>query len=282
MYCIKVVLRMLSFGYDYHWADRSNRFDEEERSLQDDKFSITTYLCYLFYAPLYIAGPIISFNAFASQLDIPQKTYRLQDVVWYGFRWVFSLLLMELMTHFSYFNAFAVSGMWRYLSPMDVFIIGYGVNGIEPPENMPRYMYIPLGGSGRKLLNVWVVFTFVAIWHDLEWKLLTWAWLTCIFFIPEMIVKSTANAFKVESAFGEFFYYELNAVAGAVTITCLMVANLVGFVIGPSGINWLTSAFLQKEGRPVLFGMFVTFYVGTKIVKSIVSPGQSLTVEEIC
>nr|GMD42326.1 putative membrane-bound O-acyltransferase C24H6.01C isoform X1 [Ipomoea batatas] len=190
----------------------------QERSLQDDKFSITTYLCYLFYAPLYIAGPIISFNAFASQLDTPQKTYRLQDVVWYGFRWVFSLLLMELMTHFSYFNAFAVSGMWRYLSPMDVFIIGYGVlnfmwlkffliwryfrfwslvNGIEPPENMPRYMYIPLGGSGRKLLNVWVVFTFVAIWHDLEWKLLSWAWLTCIFFIPEMIVKSTANAFKV-------------------------------------------------------------------------------------
>lgn len=32
-----------------------------------------------------------------------------------------------------------------------------------------RYMYIPLGGSQRKLLNVWVIFTFVAIWHDLEW-----------------------------------------------------------------------------------------------------------------
>lgn len=48
----------------------------QERSLQDDKFSITTYLCYLFYAPLYIAGPIISFNAFASQVhksSIPQQ-----------------------------------------------------------------------------------------------------------------------------------------------------------------------------------------------------------------
>lgn len=32
-----------------------------------------------------------------------------------------------------------------------------------------RYIYIPLGGSQRKLLNVWVIFTFVAIWHDLEW-----------------------------------------------------------------------------------------------------------------
>ncbi|KAG2372532.1 F-box protein [Vigna angularis] len=51
-----------------------------------------------------------------------------------------------------------------------------------------RYIYIPLGGSKKKLLNVWVIFTFVAIWHDLEWKLLSWAWLTCIFFIPELKV----------------------------------------------------------------------------------------------
>ncbi|VFQ84862.1 unnamed protein product [Cuscuta campestris] len=81
-----------------------------------------------------------------------------------------------------------------------------------------------------------------------------------------MVVKSTANAFKVESAVGKLLYYELNAVAGAVTITCLMVANLVGFVIGPSGINWLTSVFLKREGLPVLLGMFVTFYVGTKLM----------------
>lgn len=230
----------------------------------------------------------------------------------YGLRWVLSLFLMEVLTHFFYYNAFAISGMWKQLSPMEVFIIGYGVlnfmwlkffliwryfrfwslvSGIEIPENMPkcinncynlesfwktwhasfnkwlvRYMYIPLGGSQRKLLNVWAIFTFVAIWHDLEWKLLLWAWLTCIFFIPEMIVKSTANAFQVESASGEFIFREFSAVAGAVTITSLMVANLVGFVIGPSGINWLISGFLQKEGLPTLFGMFVTFYVGTKLM----------------
>lgn len=48
-----------------------------------------------------------------------------------------------------------------------------------------RYMYIPLGGSQRKLLNIWVIFTFVAIWHDLEWyyllfqvfqSLFPWQW----------------------------------------------------------------------------------------------------------
>ncbi|RVW91469.1 putative membrane-bound O-acyltransferase C24H6.01c [Vitis vinifera] len=241
----------------------------QERSVQNDKFSFSIYLCYLVYAPLYIAGPIVSFNAFASQLDMPQNNYSVRDVSWYGLRWLFSLFLMELMTHLFYYNAFAISGLWKQLSPMDVFIIGYGVLnfmwlkfflmwryfrlwslicGIEAPENMPRcinncynlesfwknwhasfnkwlvrYMYIPLGGSQRKLLNIWVIFTFVAIWHDLEWKLLSWAWLTCLFFVPEMILKSLANAFQAESAFGEFIFRELSAVAGSVTITCLMV-----------------------------------------------------------
>lgn len=40
----------------------------QERSVGSEKFSYTLYLCYLLYAPLYIAGPIISFNAFASQV----------------------------------------------------------------------------------------------------------------------------------------------------------------------------------------------------------------------
>ncbi|CAN6543350.1 unnamed protein product [Malus baccata var. baccata] len=336
-----VVLRMISFGYDYHWAHRDSRFDHkkhiqhcnicksgktcyhvlQERGVQNDMYALTTYLAYLVYAPLYLTGPIVSFNAFASQLDVPQNNFSAKDIAWYGLRWVFSLLLMELMTHLFYYNAFAISGMWKELYPMDVFIIGYGVLifmwlkffliwryfrfwslicGIEVPENMPRcinncynletfwknwhasynkwlvrYLYIPLGGTRRKLLNVWVVFTFVAIWHDLEWKLLSWAWLTCLFFIPEMILKSATNAFQVKSTHGEFVVRELSAVAGAITITCLMVANLVGFVIGPSGISWLISQFLKREGLPVLAGMLLTFYVGTKLMFHIRDAKQS-------
>ncbi|KAK6911727.1 Membrane bound O-acyl transferase, MBOAT [Dillenia turbinata] len=299
-----VILRMISFGCDYHWANRGSHFDKKERSLHKDKFSFVTYLCYLLYAPLYIAGPIISFNAFASQLDVPQSNYSVKQVALYGIRWLFCLFLMELMTHLFYYNAFAISGLWKQLSPMDIFIVGYGVlnfmwlkflliwryfrfwsllSGIEVPENMPkcinncynlesfwknwhasynkwlvRYMYIPLGGSKRKLINVWVLVAF-----GLR-KLLSWAWLTCLFFIPELIMKSAANSFQVESMFGKFMFREFSAVAGAITITCLMVANLVGYVIGPSGINWLSSRFLKKEGLPTLAGMFVTFYVGTK------------------
>ncbi|KAF9602830.1 hypothetical protein IFM89_031690 [Coptis chinensis] len=235
-----VTLRMISFGYDYYWAHQNSRFDQkkhiqhcyicssgkicynhlQERSVQLHEFSFSTYLCYLVYAPLYIAGPIVSFNAFAAQLDTPQKNHSVRSVAWYGLRWVLSLFLMELMTHLFYYNAFAGSDSWKHLSPFEVFIIGYGVSSLflclklhvakvlsdlavlsNLVIGMLKYMYIPLGGSRRKLLNVWVVFTFVAIWHDLEWKLLSWAWLTCLFFIPELLVKSAVTSFKVTNFF---------------------------------------------------------------------------------
>ncbi|CAJ1977516.1 unnamed protein product [Sphenostylis stenocarpa] len=318
-----VALRMISFAFDYHWTNRDSHFDQELAiSMSNAHFvmELSIISVVIFVNPENLAIKFYRFVtasyfdglSFITDLDLPQNTNSVRNVTLNGFRWILSFLLMELMTHLFYYNAFANSDLWKHLSPMDVFIIGYGVlnfmwlkflliwrffrlwsliNGIEAPENMPkcinnchnlegfwknwhasfnkwlvRYIYIPLGGSKKKLLNVWVIFTFVAIWHDLEWKLLSWAWLTCLFFIPELVFKSAAKAFQAQSSFGACIFRELSAVAGAVTITCLMVANLVGFVVGPSGINWLLSSFLHKEGLPVLGGMLMTFYVGTKIM----------------
>lgn len=39
--------------------------------LQDAAYSLVMYLGYLFYPPLYIAGPILTFNSFASQQRQP-------------------------------------------------------------------------------------------------------------------------------------------------------------------------------------------------------------------
>jgi protein-cysteine N-palmitoyltransferase HHAT len=57
-----------------------------------------------------------------------------------------------------------------------------------------RYMYIPLGGSRWRALNVWPIFTFVAVWHDLDIKLLGWAWLMCFFTVPELVKITTRLA----------------------------------------------------------------------------------------
>src|ERR1700721_400116 len=54
---------------------------------------------------------------------------------------------------------------------------------------MPRYIYIPLGGSKRLILNCVVVFSFVALWHDLSFKLLAWGWLVSLFIVPELVAR---------------------------------------------------------------------------------------------
>ncbi|ONM25129.1 GUP1 [Zea mays] len=307
-----IVLRMISFGCDYCWTIHSSHFDFKERGLSLDRYTFLMYLCYLTYAPVYIAGPIVGYNAFAAQLEVPQKNYSFAQISWYGLRWILSFLLMEGMTHFFHYNAFVVSRLWQQLSPFEVFIISYGVlnfmwlkffliwryfrfwslvGGVETPENMPRcinnchdlesfwkswhasfnkwlvrYLYIPLGGSQRKLLSIWVIFTFVAVWHDLEWKLISWAWLTCLFFIPEILVKSLSSKFQATSSLGMLVHREFKAIAGAVTISCLMVANLVGYVVGPSGIKVLISRMAGKDALPSLAFIFTTFYVGVKLM----------------
>lgn len=52
-----------------------------------------------------------------------------------------------------------------------------------------RYIYVPLGGSARPLLSTLVVFTFVALWHDLTMRLLVWGWLVTAVVVPELVAK---------------------------------------------------------------------------------------------
>ncbi|KAJ7543421.1 hypothetical protein O6H91_09G037700 [Diphasiastrum complanatum] len=329
-----IMLRMVSFGFDYHWAilPRSSTVDWEkhdaschicrsgsacylalqEKPLAKGSYNSLAYICYLLYAPLYIAGPIISFNSFTSQLISPQKSYTRLQVAAYGVRWLACMLLMEFMTHYCYFNSFAVSKTWQILSPLDIFLVSYGVlnfmwlkflliwrffrfwalaSGIEAPENMlrcvnncydlegfwrswhasynrwlVRYLYVPLGGAQWRLLNVWIIFTFVALWHDLEWKLLSWAWVTCILWVPELLAKAVIRLSWLQGFRKSVMYREVCAIAGALNITGLMTANLVGFVVGPSGMKSLSSQLLTRQNTIVLVGILTSLYVGTKIM----------------
>ena len=54
-------------------------------------------------------------------------------------------------------------------------------------------MYIPMGGSRFRVLNIWAIFTFVALWHDLDLRLLVWAWISCLFAGPEILAKWIAR-----------------------------------------------------------------------------------------
>ena len=53
-----------------------------------------------------------------------------------------------------------------------------------------RYIYVPMGGSRLtgflRIVNTLMVFSFVAVWHDIELKLLMWGWLIVLSLLPEI------------------------------------------------------------------------------------------------
>mmetsp|Transcript_8466 Transcript_8466/g.18602 ORF Transcript_8466/g.18602 Transcript_8466/m.18602 type:complete len:102 (-) Transcript_8466:579-884(-) len=50
------------------------------------------------------------------------------------------------------------------------------------------HRYIPLGGRNGSWWNVWVIFGFVALWHDADINLLAWGGLNAGFFVTEQTI----------------------------------------------------------------------------------------------
>ena len=50
------------------------------------------------------------------------------------------------------------------------------------------------------MLNTVLVFSFVALWHDLTFRLLAWGWLVSLFVIPELAASYLLSASKVSSS----------------------------------------------------------------------------------
>ena len=76
-------LRQISFGMDFHWCRKGAQHEQEDQTIKKPKseyvelterplslqfYSFFLYLAYLYYPPLYLAGPICSFNAFVNQV----------------------------------------------------------------------------------------------------------------------------------------------------------------------------------------------------------------------
>ncbi|KAJ3194353.1 glycerol transporter [Irineochytrium annulatum] len=81
-------------------------------------------------------------------------------------------------------NNYSASGFWRsWHRSYNRWII--------------RYIYVPFGGSKRKIVNSFVTFTFVAVWHDVDLNLLAWGWLVVIFILPEMFMLQYFSGPKV-------------------------------------------------------------------------------------
>ena len=96
------------------------------------------------------------------------------------------------------FNVRFLEELAQELQPLDRQVTtpaSLGFRGSKRPNN--RYIYIPLGGTRNVLVSSVLIFTFVALWHDLSFKLLAWGWLVSLFLVPELIARTALPRSKV-------------------------------------------------------------------------------------
>ncbi|KAF2862152.1 MBOAT-domain-containing protein [Piedraia hortae CBS 480.64] len=182
----------------------------------------------------------------------------------------------------------------KLLLPWRFFRLWSLLDGIDPPENMARcmsdnysalafwrawhrsfnrwvvrYIYVPLGGTSssriRSVRNYLAVFTFVALWHDINLKLLIWGWLVVVFIAPEIILRTVFAPGKFK---GREEVYRVLAGLGAVgNILMMMTANLVGFAIGVDGLAGLVTALTETtQGRLFLPLACACLFIGAQIM----------------
>ncbi|KAF8213891.1 MBOAT, membrane-bound O-acyltransferase family-domain-containing protein [Mycena galopus ATCC 62051] len=314
------MLRLVSFSMDYYWACNTVAGSSETSAVLNEKqrqtiahpeamYSYRNYLSYALYPPLYLAGPILSFNDYIWQHRKPLNISR-ASILGYAVRFFVCFFTMEFILHFMYVVAIKESKAWVGDTAAQIAMIGFWnlvivwlklmilwrffrlwsmAAGIEAPENMIRcmannysvfgfwrswhrsynlwlirYIYIPVGGTNNQLLNTLLIFTFVALWHDLTFRLLAWGWLVSLFIVPELV----ASYVLPESKYGHKPWYRHACALGAVFNMMMMAtANLVGFVLGIDGTQiFVQLLFGTAEGWQFLAGASVCLYAAVHLM----------------
>ncbi|KAI2616046.1 MBOAT-domain-containing protein [Hypoxylon sp. NC1633] len=329
------VLRMISFNLDYYWSLDRRSYSPIEKQVdpsalserdrvsipaQAKDYSFRNYVAYAVYAPLYLTGPIITFNDFISQLRYRPATIETARTVRYAVRFALTLLAMEVILHYDYVQAISKANpvwgeytaaqlsilslfnlhlIWlKLLLPWRFFRLWALVDGVDPPENMIRcvsdnwstlafwrswhrsfyrwsirYIYVPLGGSSfrsardaaRSVLTYVLVFTFVAMWHDIQLRLLIWGWLIVFFMLPEMAAGLLFPKRKWEQH--PTAYRMLCCLGAVVNIFMMMIANLVGFAVGVDGLERIIAGiFRDFSGFAFITGASLAFFVGVQLM----------------
>jgi D-alanyl-lipoteichoic acid acyltransferase DltB (MBOAT superfamily) len=196
----------------------------------------------------------------------------------------------------SYFNLHI---LWlKLLLPFRFFRLWALIDGIDPPENMLRclsnspstvafwrgwhrsynrwllrYIYIPLGGSNTKgkfgisrvILNYITVFTFVALWHDIQLNLFIWGWLVVMFMMPEVIA---GYMFPRKRWLNHLTAYRCLCAVGVVgNLMMMMMANLVGFAVGVDGLKSIIHGIFQDYSGTLIIRVTLVLIKLTKIIR---------------
>ena len=138
-----------------------------------------------------------------------------------------------------------------------------------------RYIYVPLGGNlsshsarlspawlmARRMANVFVVFSWVAYWHDRTMQLLAWGWLIALLFAPQLLASAVVSRTRLSSS---PHYRHIKSAGAALNILLMMLANLVGYSVGISGTVDIVRVLADA---PISYWaiMFLCFFAAAQI-----------------
>lgn len=144
------MLKAVSFCMDYHWSklnrpvecpdkhrEKCGECSEKALCLRyrseahATDYSLSAFTAYFFYCPLYLAGPTTTYNAWISQVQVPQQTYGPKRLFIYILRFLSVLLLLECFIHCVYMPAIAKNPrnrhLWAGFSAYDMVIGSFWV-----------------------------------------------------------------------------------------------------------------------------------------------------------
>ena len=270
--------------------------------------SIYNYFSYIVYPPLYMAGPIMSFNSFMKNSKKPQYS---ENPITYGMRWIFCFVLLEYLTHEYPYFAVIRSGLFSSLNIQEVVVVAYVTlkmmwmkflliwrffrlwalaDGTLAPENMlrcmsnnysletfwkgwhasfnkwlVRYMYKPMGGRENRYIAVWPIFLFVALWHDIEMKLVVWGGLNSFFYVLEIWAQKICQSKLMQGLPGSVFH-TVCILSASTYVIVLILVNLIGYAVGMGGIKDILSKLLTWEGIKILCVCYYFLYQAVSLM----------------
>ncbi|KAI8851094.1 MBOAT, membrane-bound O-acyltransferase family-domain-containing protein [Chytridium lagenaria] len=227
-----------------------SRIDEHRRM---SEYGMIYYLDYCLYLPLYFAGPIITFNDYASQLSNRGPIWTWKTVT-YALRWVWSLgKAWAGLTPFQFMvmGYFNLQFIWLKVSPCDMALFFRSVwamlDGIDTVENMEdaytNYSAAAFWRSWHRSYNRWIIrYIYVPF---------AWGWLVVIFILPEILI---TQYFKKPAWQNWPYFRHFCGIGCVMNILLMMLVNLIGFAVGLEGAQALLTSYFTWKGL-VFFSM---------------------------
>jgi D-alanyl-lipoteichoic acid acyltransferase DltB (MBOAT superfamily) len=121
-----------------------------------------------------------------------------------------------------------------------------------------------------RLRNVFIVFGFVAFWHDRTLQLMTWGIFIALSFAPELFVLYIINSSSRSKLLRTKWYWRhIRALGATFNILLMVVGNLIGYSIGINGTFAALDSVFVDGNLLLYFGIFLSLFSASQLMFAI-------------